>query len=41
MIESRKFNIVLVAKGKAAGMDTTEKFDKSVTYSGKKVSVTL
>ena len=41
MIESRTFNIVLAAKGKAAGMDTTGKFDKSVTYSGKKVSVKL
>jgi alpha-D-xyloside xylohydrolase len=41
MIESRTFNIVLATKGKGTGMDTTGKFDKSVTYSGKKVSVKL
>jgi alpha-D-xyloside xylohydrolase len=41
MIESRTFNIILVAKGKGAGMDASGKFDKSVTYSGKKVSVKL
>jgi alpha-D-xyloside xylohydrolase len=35
----RKFNIVLVTKNKGTGVDATEKFDKSVTYNGKKIVV--
>jgi alpha-D-xyloside xylohydrolase len=37
----RKFNIIGVDKNKGLGMDTAEKFDKEVTYSGKKVVVKL
>jgi len=41
MITDRKFNIILVAKNKAAGTESVVKFDKVVTYNGKKVVVKL
>lgn len=41
MLKNHKFNIVLVAKNKGAGMEIVEKFDKEITYNGKKVSVNL
>ena len=36
MIESRKFNIVIVDKTKGTGADPGIKFDKEITYSGEK-----
>jgi alpha-D-xyloside xylohydrolase len=39
MIENRTFNIIFTAKGKGAGMEAAGKYDKVITYSGKKVSV--
>jgi alpha-D-xyloside xylohydrolase len=41
MIVTRNFNIVLVNKNKGNGVSTIEKFDKSVSYTGKKVSIEL
>jgi alpha-D-xyloside xylohydrolase len=41
MIADRKFNIVLVGKNNGAGMGEAVKFDKTTTYSGKKVEVKL
>jgi len=41
MLAERKFNIVLVSKNKGTGMDKVEKFDKEVTYAGKKSVVKL
>ncbi|MBN2590787.1 MAG: DUF5110 domain-containing protein [Sedimentisphaerales bacterium] len=41
MLKERKFNIVKVSKGKAAGDGVVEKFDEVVTYTGKKISVKL
>jgi alpha-D-xyloside xylohydrolase len=40
MLAKRKFNIVIVGKDKAAGMNT-KKFDKEVTYTGKKIVAKL
>jgi alpha-D-xyloside xylohydrolase len=37
MLVDRKFSIVRVAKNRGIGMDAVEKYDKVVTYSGKKV----
>jgi len=41
MLTDRKFNIVRVTKNKNNGMDVVEKFDKEVTYSGKKIVINL
>lgn len=41
MLADRKFNIILVAKNKAAGAESVVKFDKVVSYNGKKVVVKL
>ena len=41
MLAERNFNIVRVAKNKVTGTDTVEKFDKAITYKGKKVVVQL
>ena len=41
MLTDRKFNIVKVTKNKNNGMDAVEKFDKEVTYSGKKIVINL
>jgi len=41
MPAERKFNIIYVAKNKGLGLDVAEKFDKEVTYTGKKVVVKL
>ena len=41
MLGERKFNIVCVAKNKGTGMSGVEKFDKVITYNGKKVLVKL
>ena len=41
MLAERNINIVLAAKNKGTGMDAVEKFDKIVTYKGKKVVVQL
>lgn len=41
MLKERKFNIVKVSKGKAAGDEAVEKFDKEVTYTGKEISIKL
>jgi len=41
MLTERKFNIVLASKNKNNGMDVIEKFDKEVTYTGKKIVVNL
>lgn len=37
MLNERKFNIVVVGKGKGTGSDLTDKFDGTVVYLGKKV----
>lgn len=39
MIADRKFNVVFVGKNKGAGTEPIEKFDKVVSYSGKKVTI--
>ena len=39
MLTERKFNIVLVGNGKGVGIDLAKKYDKEVTYSGKKTVV--
>jgi alpha-D-xyloside xylohydrolase len=36
-----KFNIVIVSQNNGIGIDTFEKYDKVVTYNGKKIEVTL
>jgi alpha-D-xyloside xylohydrolase len=41
MINERKFNIVKVNKKNGVGMVTVEKFDKVVTYEGRKIAVKL
>jgi alpha-D-xyloside xylohydrolase len=41
MLAERKFNIILVGKIKGTGNATPDKFDKVVTYLGKKVVVKL
>jgi len=41
MINERKFSIVKISKSNGAGMNTTERFDKVITYNGKKVVVKL
>ena len=41
MLNERKFNIVKVSNKNGIGMDSVEKFDKVVTYDGKKVVVKL
>lgn len=41
MITDRKFNIVLVGKNNGTGMGEAVKFDKTVSYNGKKVEVKL
>lgn len=41
MLAERKFNIILVAKNKGAGVDVVEKYDKEVSYSGKKIVINL
>jgi len=39
MLTERKFNIILVGKNKGNGSERTEKYDKTITYSGKKTVV--
>jgi len=41
MLNERKFNVVLVKPGVGAGVEISTKFDKSVTYSGKKILVKI
>jgi alpha-D-xyloside xylohydrolase len=41
MLAERNFNIIRVAKNKGTGTDVVEKFDKAITYKGKKVVVQL
>ncbi|NEW84401.1 MAG: DUF5110 domain-containing protein [Mariniphaga sp.] len=41
MLNERKFNIVLVKSGFGTGVEISTKFDKSVTYSGKKMLVKI
>jgi len=41
MLTERKFNIVRVSKNNGVGMDTAQKYDKVITYNGKKVVVKL
>jgi alpha-D-xyloside xylohydrolase len=41
MLAERNFNIVRVAKNKGTGTDAVEKFDKAITYKGKKMVVQL
>jgi alpha-D-xyloside xylohydrolase len=41
MLAERNFNIVRVAKNKGTGTDAIERFDKAITYKGKKVVVQL
>lgn len=39
MVTDRKFNIVFVSNDKGTGMELTEKYDKIVNYSGKKLVI--
>ena len=39
MLESRKFQIVLVTEGHGIGAGSTQNADKTVTYTGKKITV--
>jgi alpha-D-xyloside xylohydrolase len=41
MINERKFNVVLVSNNNGDGMEMIEKFDKVITYNGKKVESKL
>jgi len=41
MLAERKFNIVLIAKNKGAGINKVETFDKEVIYEGKKSVIKL
>jgi alpha-D-xyloside xylohydrolase len=41
MLSEHKFNIVRVAKSKGTGTTAVEKYDKEVTYAGKKVTIKL
>jgi len=41
MLNERKFSIVRISKNKGVGMDTVEKYDKVITYNGKKIVVKL
>jgi hypothetical protein len=41
MLAERKFNIEIVAKNKAVGINIVEKPDKVVNYSGGKVVIKL
>jgi alpha-D-xyloside xylohydrolase len=41
IIAERNFNIICVAKNKGTGTDAVDKFDKAITYKGKKVVVRL
>jgi alpha-D-xyloside xylohydrolase len=41
MLSERSFNIVRVGKNKGTGMETVEKYDKTITYKGKKIAVKL
>lgn len=41
MLTTRKFNILKVSSGRGTGMDAVKKYDKVVTYKGKKVVVKL
>ena len=41
MLAERKFNIIQVAKNKGTGTDAVEKFDKAITFKGKKMVVQL
>jgi len=41
MIKSRRFNIVIVGKGKGVGAGLIENYDKEVSYSGKKVIIRM
>ncbi|WP_291862835.1 TIM-barrel domain-containing protein, partial [Marinilabilia sp.] len=41
MLQERKFNIIKVSLGKGAGQRTTEKYDKTVSYAGKRINVKL
>ena len=39
MLAERKFSIVSVAENKGTGMEVIEKFDKEITYEGKKITI--
>jgi len=41
MLAQRKFNIVRVNKNKGTGTNAIEKYDETVTYTGKKIVVKL
>ncbi|MEO6232551.1 MAG: glycoside hydrolase family 31 protein [Ferruginibacter sp.] len=41
MLNERKFNIVIAGQGKGIGFNNGEKYDKTVSYSGKKVEIKL
>ena len=41
MLTSRTFNVVLVTSGKAVGFSFTPTADKTVTYTGASVDVSL
>jgi alpha-D-xyloside xylohydrolase len=41
MLDSRKFNIVIVNRGKGGGENTVSEPDKVITYTGKKVTVKI
>jgi alpha-D-xyloside xylohydrolase len=41
MLNGRKFNIIKVANNKGIGSDVVEKFDKVISYTGKKMVISL
>ena len=41
MLNDRKFSIIKVSRSSGIGMDAVKKYDKVVTYDGKKVVVKL
>jgi len=41
MLTERKFNVIIVSKDKGTGMDAGEKFDRTISYYGKKEVVNL
>ena len=41
MLKNRKFQVVLVKEGKACGEKQAKKYDKTISYKGKKVTINL
>jgi hypothetical protein len=41
MLQKRTFNIVLVNREKGTGIDTPARFDKTIVYSGKALTIKM